>query len=66
MWTVILTTILQVVGWLMRRAEVSDEIKKNFFEWIKKVGADTGSVKLMKDGDEGLEWLKDHPWEESV
>ena len=65
MWTAILTVGLQVLSWFLKKSEASDEIKKNFFEFIKLAGADIGSAKLMKYGDEQIEWLKNNPWKES-
>ena len=65
MWGAILTVGLQIVGWLLDRAGASKESKENFFAWIKKVGSELGSVKLMQYGDKQLEWLKNNPWEET-
>lgn len=65
MWPIILEVAFKIVGYFIDKAKLSDEAKKNFFEWIKSVGNEIGSVKLLKFGDEQLKWLKEHPWQES-
>lgn len=62
----ILPVALQILGWFLNRSKVSEENKKQFFEWLKLAGDDMGSVKLMNYADSQIEWLKTHPWKEST
>ena len=68
-WTIIgglLPIILEIVGWFIKQAKISDEAKEAFFQFVKKAAKDIGSVKLMEYGDRQLEWLKKNPWKPGV
>ncbi len=53
---------IQLVGWFLKLAGAKEETLKKFYEFAKIAGEDMGSTKLMKYGDQQLEWLKTHPW----
>ena len=65
-WGVILSVGLQILGWVLKRASVSDESKQKFFEFVRKAADDMGSVKLHKYGDDQLKWLAENPWKETT
>jgi hypothetical protein len=60
--TAALPIVLQIIGWFITRAQVSQEAKEVFFDFVKKAARDTGSVKLMEYGDKQLDWMKNNPW----
>jgi hypothetical protein len=64
--TALLPVALQILGWFIQRAKVSEEAKEAFFSFVKKAAKDIGSVKLMEYGDRQLEWLKQNPWKPGV
>jgi hypothetical protein len=62
--TAILPIALQVLGWFLNKSAADNETKKLFFDFVRRAGNDFGSTKLMKYGDEQIQWFKDNPWPE--
>ena len=65
MWDIIITVVFKVVGYVLDQMKSSAELKAKWFEFVKLAGEDTGSTKLMQYGDAQLQWLKEHPFEET-
>lgn len=61
----ILTVAIQLVGWLLKRAQIKGELLQQFYAWAEKLGADQGSAKLRKWSFTQSEWLKNNPWKET-
>jgi len=63
--TAILPTLLQIAGFFIKKSNISDNVKKNFFEWIAITGSDIGSVKLKEYGDSAVKWFDENSFIES-
>ena len=64
-WVAILEGVLKIVAWLIDRAKIKAEHKKNFLEWVKAASVDMKSEKLFEWGDKQLDYLKNTPWQET-
>jgi len=63
--TAALPIILQIVGFFIKRSNIDDKIKKNYFEWIAITGNNINSVKLMKYGKASVKWFDENPFVET-
>ena len=48
MWTIIFTVGLQLLGWILNKADMTDKAKRRFFEFVKQAGSKIDSVELTK------------------
>ena len=65
MWGAVIAVAFKLLEWWLDSKKMSAEAKKKFFEFVKTVGEEQKSVKLMKYADAQIAWREEHGWEET-
>jgi len=63
MWSVIITVVLQIVGFILERINASKETKQKFFEFVKEASNDVTSTKLAEWGEQQLKEIHEAKWD---
>ena len=66
MWESLLVIGVQILTFFVKKSNISDKVKKNYFEWITLAGNDIGSVKLMEHGKKAMDWFDKNPFKETT
>lgn len=62
----ILGLLIPIAKWWLESTGASKERKKNFFEWVDRVGGNLSSTRLSQWAKEQMDWLDSHEFEETV